>query len=283
MRGGESFPQAAWVDGRPQGEVSLLDRGLHYGDGLFETMACVDGRVRFLAHHMRRLASGCARLALPEPDLALIEAEIAALAAGSARAVIKLMLTRGRARARGYAFGADEQPTRVLLRYAWAGEDVSAQERGVRVRLGDLTLGENPALAGIKHLNRLEQVLARCEWTDPDIAEALLFSTSGTLACGTSSNVFLVHRGQLATPRLDRCGVAGVMREVVGMLAGRCGIHFEKRPLGREELATAEEIFLTNALTGIRPVRELASRALTVGPITRCLQQALAPLLSGAE
>ena len=104
----------------------------------------------------------------------------------------------------------------MLLRYP-PGRSARRRE-GVRVRLGELRLGENPALAGLKHLNRLEQVLARLEWSDPGIAEALLFSSSGALVSGSMSNVFLVHGGRLATPRLDRCGVAGVMREVV--LAG---------------------------------------------------------------
>jgi 4-amino-4-deoxychorismate lyase len=95
--------------------------------------------------------------------------------------------------------------------------------------------------------------------------------------------VFLVHGGRLSTPRLDRCGVAGVMREVVGRLAVRHGIEFEQLPLDRERLNAAEEIFLTNALTGIRPVRELEGRAVSPGPVTRQLQQALAPLFLGKE
>jgi 4-amino-4-deoxychorismate lyase len=171
----------------------------------------------------------------------------------------------------------------MLLRYSWAGEDREAMREGVRVRIADLKLAENPSLAGIKHLNRLEQVLARLEWDYAQIAEALLFSGSGALVSGTMSNVFLVQGGRLLTPRLDRCGVAGVMREVVGSLAAGAGVDCERCALDLEDLNRAEELFLTSALTGIRPVVEIAGRRIAIGPVTRRLQAALAPQLRHEE
>jgi 4-amino-4-deoxychorismate lyase len=274
-------PEAALIDGRPGGEVSALERGLAYGDGLFETIAVVHGSARLLPLHLKRLMHGCRRLALRAPDPAQLEGEIASLARASERAVIKLIVTRGAAQARGYAASGEERGTRVMLRYPWAKEDERIASEGVRVRLGELRLGENPALAGLKTLNRLEQVLACFEWSTPAIAESLLFSSGGDLVSGTACNVFLVRGGALATPRLDRCGVAGVMREAVGLAARRAHIELSKCALTRSDLETAEEIFLTSALIGVRPVRELAGRTLAVGPVTRRLQEELAPLLRG--
>ena len=274
-------PEAALIDGRPGGEVSALERGLHYGDGLFETIACVAGAPRLLPLHLKRLLHGCRRLALHPPRQAQLESEIATLARGSERAVLKLIVTRGTAHARGYAASGEERGTRILLRYPWPKEDERLTSDGVRVRLGELRLGENPALAGLKTLNRLEQVLARFEWSTPAIAESLLFSSGGDLISGTASNVFLVRGGELVTPRLDRCGVAGVMREAVSLAAQRAQLGLKKCSLGRADLEAAEEVFLTSALIGVRPVRELAGRALAVGPVTRRLQQALAPVLRG--
>ncbi|HUL18046.1 MAG TPA: aminodeoxychorismate lyase [Steroidobacteraceae bacterium] len=271
----------AWIDGRRGAQLSVFDRGLHYGDGLFETIACLNGRPRLLERHLGRLAAGCARLALPAPPRALIEAEIATALKDTPRAVLKLIVTRGAAAVRGYAAAPEAGSTRILLRYPWAAEDAGEAEAGVRVRVAALRLGENPHLAGLKHLNRLEQVLARREWSDPAIAEALLYSASGALISGTMSNLFLVHGGVLATARLERCGVAGIMRGVVGGLACECGIDFQERRLTAEDLQHAEEIFLTNALTGIRAVREVPGRTLGIGPVTHRLQQALAPLLRG--
>ncbi len=263
-------PELVWVNGRPSGEVSALDRGLHFGDGLFETIGCVHGAPRFLELHLERLAAGSERLGLEAPRRGTLEAEVRALAAESPRSIIKMLVTRGAAVARGYA-----------LRYAWPEEDPALWHEGVRVRVADQRLGENPALAGLKHCNRLEQVLARAEWSDPGIAEALMYSSSAALISGTMSNVFLVRDERLLTPRLDRCGVAGVMRRVVLAEAAKAGIPAEERTLGSGDLAAAREVFLTNALMGVRPVRELGGRALAVGPLTRALQERLAPLLRG--
>ena len=274
-------PEATRINGRAARSVSLLDRGLHYGDGLFETIACIAGRARFLDRHLKRLADGCARLAMPPLDAAGLRREVEKLAAGAARSVIKLLVTRGAAVSRGYGLTGREQPTRVALRYRWPADDPALARDGVRVRIASLQLGENPALAGIKHCNRLEQVLARAEWTDTGITESLLFSSSGALISGTMTNVFLVHDSRLLTPRVDRCGVAGVMRAVVLDLAARAGIAAEECVLEAHHLAQAHEVFLTSALKGIRPVRELDGRVLAPGPVTRALQAHLAPLLAG--
>jgi len=277
--------QFVLIDGTPPREpaaaVSVLERGLHYGEGLFETIACVAGRPRLLERHLRRLASGCERLGLP-CDVAAIESEVQELAAGAVRAIVKLLLMRGPAVARGYALTGREQPVRFALRYSWPDEEPGAAEQGLRVRLAKLRLGENPALAGIKHCNRLEQVLARREWSDPGIGEALMFSSSGALVSGTMSNVFLVRGSKLLTPSVDRCGVAGVMRETVLEIAAQLGIAVEERRLDAAELAAAEELFLTNALIGIRPVRELDGVSLAPGPMTRRLQRQLTAHLTAA-
>jgi 4-amino-4-deoxychorismate lyase len=165
----EDTPTAAWVNGRPGGALSSVDRGLHYGDGLFETIACVGGRPRFLALHLERLARGCARLGIQLPALEELRHEILSLAAEAERAIVKVLLTRGPALARGYGTTGAERPTRVTLRYRWEREDPRLAVQGVHVRTAALRLAENPALAGLKHLNRLEQVLARREWSDADI------------------------------------------------------------------------------------------------------------------
>lgn len=277
----EGAPQAVWVNGRPDAALSPLERGLHYGDGLFETIACLGGRPRFLNLHLERLARGCTRLGIEFPDREELRREILAAAAEAPSAIVKVLLTRGPAVARGYATTGSEQPTRLTLRYRREDEPRNAQD-GVRVRTAALRLGENPALAGLKHLNRLEQVLARREWSDGAIAEALMFSSSGMLISGVMSNVFLVEGARLRTPLLDRCGVAGVMRQVVLREAARAGIAAEEAPLDAGDLARARELFLTSAVIGLRPVRVLDGRACEIGAVTRELQQRLAPLLAEA-
>jgi 4-amino-4-deoxychorismate lyase len=276
-------PAVLRVNGRPASELSVLDRGLQYGDGLFETIACLDGHPRLIDRHMQRLAGGCARLAITPVDPAAIADEVRDLARDAARAIVKVLVTRGSATARGYGISGDEQPTRVTLLYPWPEPDPALSGAGVRVRIASVRLGENPALAGLKHCNRLEAVLARLEWSDPQIGEALMLSSSGALISGTMSNVFLVQDSVLVTPRVDRCGVAGVMRAEVLAAAAAAGMRVEERVVERQELDDAQELFLTNALIGIRPVRAIGDRPLVPGPVTRNLQAQLAARLGAAH
>jgi 4-amino-4-deoxychorismate lyase len=268
------------VNGVRDAGLSALDRGLHFGDGLFETIACVNGRPRFLPLHLERLEFGCERLGVAAPNLDEIAAEVAGLARDVDRALVKVLVTAGEAIVRGYARCGSETATRITIRYPWPHGTAAQLHDGVMVRTLTLRLGENPRLAGLKHCNRLEQILARAELAaDAGLAEGILFSSSGNLVSGTSSNVFLVRESCLVTPRIDLCGVAGVMRRVVLREARRVGIPTRECELRAQDLQAADEVFLTNARFGILPVRTLDARELTPGPVTRHLQSVLAPLL----
>ena len=275
-------PVSVLVDGVAAGAISAFDRGLHFGDGVFETIACLHSRPRFLSLHLERLAAGCRVLGITPPAAELLREEIGRLAGEQERSIVKLIVTRGPAAVRGYAVSGREQATRVAIRYPWPVEDAVLQQQGVSVRLAAMRLGENPALAGHKHCNRLEQILARGE-PQGAAAEALMLSRSGKLICGTMTNVFLVDGSQqsprLRTPAVDLCGVAGVMRRVVLREAAGAGIAAKECDLWPADLAAASEIFLTNARVGIWPVGRLPDRTLTPGPVTRRLQTLLQPLL----
>lgn len=246
---------AVLIDGEvPLDEAQALhagDRGFHYGDGVFETALVRDGQVRFLDDHLARLARGCEHLGIPLPPRDALLADIARLGAGQASAVLKIIVSRG-AGTRGYRPGATG-PTRFLARYP-----TPAQRAGpIRLRWCEMRLGRNPRLAGIKHLNRLEQVLAQAEWREEDIEEGLMLDTEGELVCGTASNVFLVRDGVLATPDLRFCGVQGVMRTQVLRAAARLGIAASETPLWPHDLQRASEVFVTNAVRGIRAAGEV--------------------------
>jgi 4-amino-4-deoxychorismate lyase len=268
------------VNGVAGAGISALDRGLHFGDGLFETIVCLKGRPRFLPLHLERLEFGCERLQIASPNLEETSAEVLALARDVETAIIKVIVTGGEALARGYARPPNQRATRITIRYPWPDEDPAQLHDGVMVRTLSIRLGENPRLAGLKHCNRLEQIVARSELAaDPSLAEGILFSSSGNLVSGTMSNLFLVREGGLLTPRIDQCGVAGVMRRVVLREARRVGIPARECELHADSLQAADEVFLTNARIGIWPVRALDGRTLTPGPVTRHLQSILAPLL----
>jgi 4-amino-4-deoxychorismate lyase len=265
-------PEIVLVDGTPAASISILDRALHYGDGLFETIACRAGRARLLPMHLERLLSGCQRLAIAGVEAETVRAEIDSLARGAGDSIVKLIVTRGDMQARGYAPAGSERARRVALRYPWPAED----RQPARVRTARMRLGENPALAGLKHLNRLEQVLARAELRGSTESDLLLFGSSGRLVSGTMSNVFIVHDGRLVTPRLDTCGVAGVMRRFVMQQARAAGIAIEERPIEAPEVAAATEMFFTNARVGVQPIGSLDGRTLSVGRVTEHVQALIA-------
>lgn len=254
------------VDGITTGHVPADDRGLTYGDGLFETVLVVDGRAPLWSRHMARLGEGCRRLALPAPDPEVLWHESQQAAAGLPRAVVRITFTRGTGE-RGYAPPVAPRPLRVVS--ATPAPTVAADwyTNGIRVRFCDIRLGLQPVLAGLKHLNRLEQVLARAEWQDPAIAEGLLCDADGRVVCATAANLFLVVDGRPLTPALDRCGVAGVTRAEV--LARRVDALIGD--IGVEDVMRAEELFLTSSVRGIVPVTALPGRVLEVGPVARAL------------
>ncbi|MGE0372667.1 MAG: aminodeoxychorismate lyase [Gammaproteobacteria bacterium] len=254
------------INGRPGNSLDVRDRGLLYGDGLFDTLAVRDGRPQFWERHMGRLLEGCQRLRLAPADPSLLRAEADALCAGAVRGILKIVLTRGPG-ARGYRFDAGAPGTRILTLSAAADYPVRQYRDGIAVRLCTTRLGCNPALAGIKHLNRLEQVLARAEWDDPDIAEGLMRDAGGRIVEGTMSNLFAALDGALVTPRLDECGVAGVMRDVIIEWARDNGLAVAERDLVDADLRRADEIFLCNSLIGVWPVRRIDDLVLHPGPI----------------
>jgi len=237
-----------------------LDHGLQYGDGLFETMLVRDGRIRFETLHRARLAEGCRRLAI-QADLPRVWDEARQRAAGHGEALLRLQLTRGIAQARGYAATGNEQATVILAVFAAApAAGVTAPLRLCSLRN---RLGENPELAGLKHCNRLEQVLARQALAGTGAFEGLMASSSGLLVSGTMSNVFLELDGELVTPAVDRCGVAGVMRTAVLQAAARASMAVRVAELPFDVLARADAVALSNARLGLVSADELDGRRLS--------------------
>ena len=257
------------VNGSESAGVSPDDRGLQYGDGLFETMVAVGGRVRRLSAHFARLAEGCRRLGIPMPPENLLADECARALEGIGNGTVKLTVTRGPG-PRGYRPPAEPKVTRIV-------QSAAPRPRGdtqppLVVRLCETRLGLNPALAGLKHLNRLEQVLACTEWNDPTIGEGLMLAVDGRLVSATAANVFMVEGGTLVTPAIRDCGVAGVMRQAVLDAALELGIRASVVDVQPERLMHADEVFVTNAVIGLRPVGELVgARGGEGGPVTRAL------------
>lgn len=270
-----SEPVWSWLDGAPLQADWMLDRGLHYGDGLFETMLLRRGRLRFGALHAARLAEGCKRLHIHCNAIAAVEQAQQLLSDGDA--MVKLIVTRGVATERGYAPSGNERARVLLLRYA-APTTEAPGVPDTAIALLQAQLGENPLLAGLKHLNRLELVMARAQLQGSGCFEGILCSSTGNLACGTMSNLFIVENDRLLTPRVDRCGIAGVMRAVVIREAQQMGLTVQECDMPAAVLQQAEQAFITNVRLGVRPITRIGTRALQAGHLTLQLRQRVADL-----
>ncbi|HET7330160.1 aminodeoxychorismate lyase [Dyella sp.] len=256
------------VNGQLSDSVNALDRGLSYGDGLFETIRFEAGQAPLWPRHMQRLAIGCERLHLPAPDTELLWQEAQQVGAGQSRFVLRITLTRGVGE-RGYAPPLTVAPTRIVAAFPSPALSTALYVDGVRVYRCQTSLADQPLLAGIKHLNRLEQVLARAEWNDPAIGEGLVCDRHGHVISATAANLFAVIDGVPVTPSVDRCGVAGVARAALLDAFPECQVR--DLPLG--EVLNASELFLSSSVRGILPVQAVGDTVYAPGPVVRAMQQ----------
>jgi len=255
------------VNGAATDSVAALDRGLAYGDGVFRTFPVRQGRAQCWALHYRKLELDCAALGIPCPPESLLTAELAQLAHDTADFAAKIIVTRGGG-ARGYAPPQRPAPTRIVLSAGLPEHPAEFARDGVRTHLCATRVGYQPRLAGIKHLNRLENVLARAEWSDPAVAEGLMLDAEDHVIGGTMSNLFIVENGALVTPQLWRCGVAGVTRERVMKAAARNGLACREEPVLRERFLAAQEAMVVNSLIGVWQIRSCAGRGWDAGTVT---------------
>ena len=256
------------IDGIPGIMISIRDRGLLYGDGVFRTLRATAGSAPHWQHHYRKLRHDCEAIGISCPDFDLLDLELQSLLNSHPDAVFKIIVTRGPA-LRGYAPPAASRPAHI-----W---DVlpapDYPQHAASLGLCRLRLGIQPRLAGIKHLNRLENVLAAAECVDCD--EGLLLDMDGRVIEGVRSNLFLFLGGRLVTPELSRCGVAGVQRDLVIDQARRMSLATEVRDVALDEVLAADELFLANSVFGLWQVASFEDRNWTDFGRTEALRAAL--------
>ncbi len=238
------------VDGSPADFIPVDDRGLAYGDGVFRTFAMRSGLVPLWMRHYAKLASDCRALSIEPPPESQFREDLKLVSAQMTDCAVRVTVTRGSG-GRGYTIPERVIPRRIVTAAPLPGYPSAYLTQGVTVRYCTQRLAVQPTLAGIKHLNRLENILARAEWHDTTIAEGLLLDTDGMVIEGTRCNLFLMEQGRLVTPDLSRCGVAGVTRDTVIELAAEHGLDCCVEPVNCERLEAANEVFLVNSLIGV--------------------------------
>jgi 4-amino-4-deoxychorismate lyase len=257
------------VNGESQDTIAIMDRGFQYGDGLFETIEIHSSKPLFLEQHLARLVLGCQKLLIPKPDLVLLRNEIAQLSSNAGSAVLKIIITRG-VGGRGYRQPDSIQSTRIVSLHPFPHYPESYYSDGISARFCETRLGLNPLLAGVKHLNRLEQVLARAEWGSDEFQEGLMLDIEQHVIEGTMTNLFYVKNGILYTAPITHCGIAGIIRAWIMTQYLVVEDYFSM-----ETLLQSDEIFVCNSIIGIWRIRELANRHYSIGNMTQTLQHAL--------
>jgi 4-amino-4-deoxychorismate lyase len=264
-----------WIDGKREGVLPLPDRGLDFGDGLFETMLYAEGKLFYPQLHFDRLQAGLQTLGFPDcldaarTHLNKVAADFPSL--NITQAVVRLTVTRGSG-PRGYTPPDDCQP-RVIIAVEAADRNWNEALQPARLGLASTRLASQPQLAGIKHLNRLEQVLAARERASQSFDEMVMLDSDGDVISVISGNLFVVRAGEVITPLLTRSGVRGTRRHLlIHDWAPALGIKVLEQRVEISTLADSDEIFYTNSLVGLRPVAGFADTEWALGPIFKAFR-----------
>ncbi|NCH34773.1 aminodeoxychorismate lyase [Cronobacter sakazakii] len=248
------------INGIEQGCLSATDRAVQFGDGCFTTARVRDGVVHLLEAHLARLHEGCERLMIPVPDIDTLRNEMRLAAQKQESAVVKVIISRGAGK-RGYSIAGCSAPTRIVSRGTYPDFYSEWRERGVSLATSPVRLGRNPHLAGIKHLNRLEQVLIRTHLEQTSADEALVLDSEGWVTECCAANLFWRKGKAVFTPRLDQAGVDGLMRRHIIGLLNQSVWRLSEINAPASALEEADEVFICNALMPLVPVRSIDGHA----------------------
>ena len=237
------------IDGKLSAGLSVNDRGLAYGDGVFRTFLVNNGVPHHWELQYQKLSQDCQALGISCPNNDVLISDIKTLCTDGTDTVGKIIVTRGES-SRGYAVPDDIQANRVVIKSAAPTYPLSNQTQGVKLHLCELKLALQPKLAGVKHLNRLENVLARMEWKDANIADGLLLDSNDNVIECTMSNIFARYGNELITPSLEECGVAGIARARIIENTKRFNLDIKIEALKLNKLMQADEIIICNSLFG---------------------------------
>lgn len=257
------------VNGKPSESISIRDRGLQFGDGCFTTALLKNGQILHYSAHIARLQQDCQRLRITNVDWPALSQEMQQVATGQQLATLKIIITRGESQ-RGYSSGG-QPATRIVQLSAYPQQYSLWREQGIRLITSTIRLSTSPLLAGIKHLNRIEQVLIRLQLDAEQAEDALVLDNEGKLVeCG-SSNIFWRTGNKIFTPDLTYCGVNGIMRRYLILLLEKQGYTIECLRVEKSALAQADEVFVCNALMPVLPVRQIDQQTYQLGELTRQL------------
>ena len=269
------------INGSFNAIISPLDRGFAYGDGVFRTIKMIGGLPQFWPQHYQKLVADCAAINIVCPSAELLMSDLQQLFLADAEkvdlmAVAKIIITRGEGN-RGYTPPAITAPMRVVVKSPMPNYPESRLELGVQLTVCDTRLAAQPKLAGVKHLNRLENVLARMEWQSPDIADGIMLDMQDNVIECTSANIFARFGDELITPSLTQCGIAGITRQRIMELAYTLHLKTAVETFNVDQLLAADEVIICSSLYGAWQVNQIADKTLKKGALAANIRAALLP------
>ncbi|MCZ4058690.1 aminodeoxychorismate lyase [Pantoea sp. LMR881] len=247
-----------WINGIEQNQLPASDRAVQFGDGCFTTAAVRQGKIVLLEQHIQRLQESCKRLWLAGVDWTLLKNEMRHVARHEQLAVLKVIITAG-VGGRGYSRKGCGLPTRILSTSPWPQHYLTLQQQGVKLALSPVRLASNAQFAGIKHLNRLEQVMIRAHLDQTDADEALVLDTQGYVVECCAANLFWRKGDTVFTPEVERSGVDGIMRRYLIKEMQASGQHCQVVQREFADVLAADEVIICNALMPVLPVRQIDS------------------------
>ena len=249
------------VNGQLQDLLAVSDRGLQYGDGIWETVLISSGHLILLEQHLQRLQKGCEALNLQGLDERVLRREISHFTKNIDNSILKIIITRGSG-GRGYSYSGLNSPTRILSLHDIPQGIQQCRDNGICIQYCKTQLSHNPQLSGFKHLNCLEQVLARNELLDNN-KEGIVCDTNHNVIEGTMSNIFLINKHTVITPILEQCGIKGIMRAYIISLLDKKNIALIKKQVSLDDVQSADALFFSNSVIGLWPVKKLNDKTFT--------------------
>ncbi len=262
------------INGSFDHTLSPLDRGFAYGDGVFRTLVMRDGLPENWPLHYQKLVADCAVINIVCPSAELLMSDLQQLFLLDETAVAKIIVTRGEGE-RGYAPPAVTMPLRVVIRTALPQYPEECFVNGVNLYVCETQLSSQPKLAGVKHLNRLENVLARMEWNDPTFTEGIMLDTNHNVIECTSANIFARFGDMLMTPSLHQCGIAGITRQRIIDIAHTLSLKSAVEIFKLEKLFSADEVIICNSLYGAWQVKTIQQKTWPTGALAANIRTAL--------
>lgn len=253
-----------------QTTISTGDRGFNYGDGFFTTAKVLNGEVEHWPLHQQRLCECSERLLFGELDFTELKSAIAALIAEQVIGVLKIIVTRGEG---GRGYGLPEQPKlKILLSLLpFPAGYPELPKRGITLGVSPIKLASQPLFAGLKTLNRLEQVMIKQAMQQQPYDDVVVCDYNGYVIETSAANIFAIKGGRIVSPQLQNCGIKGVYLQ---SLCAKLPIEFIDITL--EQLQRMDAVFMCNSLMGVVPVTAIGDIQFQLAPSSLLLQELFA-------